>query len=215
MKRPYFILSFILIFGSLIFSLMLYSQLPEQVPTHWNIHGKVDSYGSRETAVFLMPGISLLMLGLFLGLNWLSPRQFKLDTFRRTWEFLTFLIIALLTYDHIIFLLAARGWLIDLNRAMLGGLFLFIALLGNVLGRVRRNFWIGIRTPWTLASERVWNNTHRMAARLFVAAGVLGFIAAMMGMHPLVCFGALIAAVLIAVGYSLFDYKRLERQNQI
>jgi uncharacterized membrane protein len=215
MKRPYFVASFVLIVVSLVFSLVLYPRLPDQVPTHWNFHGQVDAYGSKVVAAFLMPGIGILILAMFSALNWLSPRHFKLDSFRPTWEFVTFLIVALTTYDHFIFLLAAYGWLIDLNRAVFGGLFLFLALIGNVLGKVRRNFYIGIRTPWTIASERVWNDTHRMGARLFVAAGVLGFIAAMVGMHPAVPIGILIAAVLASVGYSLFDYKRLERQNRV
>lgn len=214
-KRPYFILSLVLIVFSFVFSFVLLPSLPEKVPTHWNIHEQVDGYGGKLFAAFLLPAINIVMLGLFLGLNWLSPRQFKLDTFQPTWEFVICLIVAMLTYDHVIFLLGARGWIVNIHRAVLGGLFLFIALLGNVLGKVRRNFWIGIRTPWTLASERVWNNTHRLGGKMFVAAGVLGFIAAMIGVHPLIALAILLVAVLIVVFYSLYDYKRLERQNQV
>jgi len=214
-KRPYFILSVLLIIGSIIFSCALYSSLPDQVPTHWNVHGEIDDYGSKVPALFLMPALNIAILVLFAGLNWLSPKQFKIDTFRPTWEFVMLLAVGLLTYDHIIFLLGARGWLADMNRAILGGLFLFIGLLGNVLGRVRRNFWIGIRTPWTLANERVWNDTHRFAAKIFVIAGILGFAAAMAGAHPFIAIGILIAATLIAVLYSLFEYKKLERENKI
>ena len=59
----------------------------------------------------------------------------------------------------------------DIGRAMIGGMFLFFALLGNVMGKVRKNFYIGIRVPWTLASDRVWNDTHRLAAWMMVAGG--------------------------------------------
>lgn len=215
MRRPYYVLSLVLIALSVLYSVWLYPSLPDKVPSHWNIHGQIDSYSGKSFACFLLPAITVLIFALFMILNWLSPRQFKLDTFRRTWEFVVFLVVSLLTYDHVLFLQAARGTALNMNRAVLGGLFLFIALLGNVLGKVRRNFWIGVRTPWTLASERVWNDTHRVAAKTFVIAGVLGFIAAMWGAHPMLSIGILIAAALITVFYSLFDYKRLEKQNQI
>ena len=63
----------------------------------------------------------------------------------------------------------------DLGRAFIAGMFLFFGLMGNVMGKVRKNFYIGIRVPWTLASDRVWNDTHRVAAWVWVAAGVVGF----------------------------------------
>ena len=78
--------------------------------------------------------------------------------------------------------------------ALVGGTFLFFALLGNVLGRVRRNFYIGVRVPWTLASERVWNDTHRVAAWLFVACGLAGFVIAVAGLPLVAAFAVLLVA---------------------
>ena len=69
----------------------------------------------------------------------------------------------------------------DIGRALIGGMFLFFALLGNVMGKVRKNFYIGIRVPWTLASDRVWNDTHRLAAWLMVGGGILGFLLVILG----------------------------------
>jgi uncharacterized membrane protein len=102
-------------------------------------------------------------------------------------------------------------------RFFLGGLCLFFALIGNVLGKVRRNFWMGVRTPWTLASEAVWNQTHRLAAWLFVAAGLLGF-ALVMVLPPSavwVLLAVLLPAALLPVVYSLVLYKRLEREGRL
>ena len=70
----------------------------------------------------------------------------------------------------------AKEATVDLGRAFIAGMFLFFALLGNVIGKVRKNFYIGVRVPWTLASDRVWNDTHRLAAWVMVAAGVIGFV---------------------------------------
>src|SRR6185369_4711405 len=69
------------------------------------------------------------------------------------------------------------GYRVEIARVMMAGMFLFFALMGNLMGKVRRNFYMGVRTPWTLASERVWNDTHRLAAKMFVGAGVIGLAA--------------------------------------
>jgi uncharacterized membrane protein len=84
-------------------------------------------------------------------------------------------------------------------------------LLGNVLGKVRRNFWLGVRTPWTLASDRVWYATHRVAGKTMVVGGLVTMLAAMMGLPAYVSTGALMAGALVPVVFSLVYYKRLER----
>lgn len=215
MKTHYFFVACVLVAVAFLLSMAVYSGLPEQIPTHWNMSGQIDDTSTRFRGAFLMPLIMAAMLGLFSLLNWLSPRQFKLETFRSTWEFVIFLVIALMLYDHVLMIGIALGWLIDLPRAAMGGLFLFLTFFGNVLGKVRRNFWVGVRTPWTLASERVWNDTHRLAARVFVAAGILGFVAVWAKLQFFVAIGILAVAALTTVAYSFVDYKRLERRGEV
>lgn len=195
-------------------SAALYGQMPERVPIHWNIHGEVDRYGSKSWALFLCPGAMAAMTGLFALLPWLSPKQFEVDTFRRTYQWLLVLIVGLFGYIHALTLAAGLGWEFGMDRALVGGIFLFFAMLGNVLGKVRRNFWIGIRVPWTLASERVWNDTHRLAAWLWVAGGLVGALVALAG-WPVVSLGVLVVIVAVPVVYSLVHYKRLERRGEV
>jgi uncharacterized membrane protein len=92
-------------------------------------------------------------------------------------------------------------------------MFLFFALLGNVLGKVQRNFYVGVRTPWTLASETVWVQTHRLAAWLFTGAGVLGLVIVLVGVPFYFAFGLILVAALVPVVYSLVLYKRLEKKG--
>jgi uncharacterized membrane protein len=82
-----------------------------------------------------------------------------------------------------------------------------------VIGKVRRNFWLGIRTPWTLASERVWYATHRMAGKTMVGAGVLGLVALLVGLPEMLAIFLFIAGLLLPALYSLLYYKRLERSG--
>ena len=83
------------------------------------------------------------------------------------------------------------------------------------MGKVRKNFYIGIRVPWTLASDRVWNDTHRLAAWVMVAAGVIGFLLVIAGASPIVAIGLLIGSMLIPVVYSFIHYKSLERRGAL
>ena len=102
----------------------------------------------------------------------------------------------------------------DIGRAMIGGMFLFFALLGNVMGKVRKNFYIGIRVPWTLASDRVWNDTHRLAAWLMVAGGILGFLL-VISVPFAWLIGVMLVTFLIPVVYSFVHYKALERRGAL
>jgi uncharacterized membrane protein len=98
----------------------------------------------------------------------------------------------------------------DPGRPLVGGIFLFFALMGNLLGKVRRNFWMGIRTPWTLASDAVWIATHRAAARLYTAVGLIGAVMVFLGAPLALCFVILIVGAFVPMVQSYFFYKRLE-----
>jgi uncharacterized membrane protein len=195
-----------------------FDELPALVPTHWNIHGDADAWRPREDmfGVFLLlPGVMAGWVGLTLLLPWLSPAKFKVDSFRSTYGYLMFLIQGMFLYIHGVVLLGSLEAPLDVGRVLVAGICLFLALTGNVLGKVRRNFWMGVRTPWTLADERVWERTHRLAAWLFVAGGLFGCLGALLGLNLIVCFVGVMVAALVPVVYSLVIYKRLEREGRL
>ena len=94
-------------------------------------------------------------------------------------------------------------------------MFLFFALMGNVMGKVRKNFYIGVRVPWTLASDRVWNDTHRLAAWVWVAAGVIGFGMIVLGVPIIYPIVVLVLSAFVPVIYSFVHYKSLERRGAL
>jgi uncharacterized membrane protein len=211
----YWIVAIALVLLAWAVSAVLYPGMPAKIPTHWNIHGKVDAYGPKAT-IFLMPGAMTFMLGLFWLLPALSPKNFEIDSFRSTYLFIVVLVIGLFGYIHgVILYAAAHQNRVDMMRALFGGMFLFFAMMGNVMGRIRRNFYLGVRVPWTLASERVWNDTHRMAAWLWVACGLVGFFMVIAGLPFAFALGVLIVAVLVPVVYSFVHYKVLERRGAL
>jgi uncharacterized membrane protein len=200
---------------------------PEKVPIHWNENFDADGWLPRERIGPVLWGMPLVMLG-FCGLTLLlpriSPRRFTIDTFQDTYYYAMALVVLLMGYLHGAILwgaLYSEGHKALFMKAFLGGICLFFALIGGVLGKVRRNFWMGVRTPWTIASETVWNHTHRLAARWFVGAGVGGFLwvvlmpvsraaLAVLGMLVLIA-----AAAIVPVVYSAVLYKRLERSGEL
>ncbi len=127
-----------------------------------------------------------------------------------------FLFVAFMAWLQGLMQAAALEPSLDLGRWVVAGAYLLFALLGNVLGKVQRNFWVGVRTPWTLASEAVWTQTHRVAAWLFVAGGVIGFVATLAGVSDGWLFvGVLTVIAGLPVVYSLVLYKRLVRQGRV
>jgi uncharacterized membrane protein len=219
MTRAYWIIAILLIAITTGVTAWMYLTLPEQIPTHWNIRGKIDGYGGKWT-LFLFPVTMVGMLVLFYFLPALSPKQFEVDTFRSTYLYIMVLVVGLFGYMDAVMLYVvhravAKEPSIDLGRAFIAGVFLFFALAGNVIGKVRRNFYIGVRVPWTLASDRVWNDTHRLAAWVMVAAGFIGFVITISGLSIIAAFGLLIGSAFIPVIYSFVHYKSLERRGAL
>jgi uncharacterized membrane protein len=221
MSRPYWIIAVLLTVAAWLLAAWFYPSLPQRIPIHWNLQGKVDGWGDKTWATFMMPGAMVIFLIFFAFLPALSPRRFEVDTFRTTYLYIMVLTTALFFYLNGIILLAT--WqevregpkFMDLDRALIGGIFLFFALMGNVMGKVRKNFYIGIRVPWTLASDRVWNDTHRLAAWVMVAMGLIGFMLVLAGVPPVWALGLLLGSLLIPVVYSFVHYKALERRGAL
>jgi uncharacterized membrane protein len=216
----YWLIAMALTAAAFAVSALAYSILPERIPTHWNLEGKVDGYGPRWT-LFLLPATMIGFLVFFRFLPALSPKNFQVDSFRTTYLFVMAAVVGLFACLHGVILFATWQQVskvaqpIAIGRTMLAGVFLFLALIGNVLGKVRRNFYIGVRVPWTLASDRVWNDTHRLAAWTLVAGSVVGFILVVAGVSLLLPIAVLVVSALIPVVYSFVHYKQLERRGAL
>jgi uncharacterized membrane protein len=196
-----------------------YDLLRAQIPTHSNAAGEVDQWTPREQILpqwLLLPVLMVFFVGLSVLLPWLSPQGFEVDRFRETVSFVMAVATATFGYIQLLFVLGGvEGVRLDLTRWLLGGLSLLLALLGNRLGKVQRNFWMGVRTPWTLASETVWIRTHRLAAWLMTAGGVVLAIASFAGASVWVWLAGLLGISLFLTFYSLWLYKRLEKQGKL
>jgi uncharacterized membrane protein len=198
---------------SLVVGAILYSHLPERVPIHWNVYGEIDGYGGRFTGAF---GIPLLTLAAYVTMI-VSPR---IDPKRKNYEKFTgaynafiaaFVLFMLTLYGAI--LLVSFGYDLDIGMITPIGLGLLFIVMGNYLTRVRHNYFFGIKTPWTLASETVWRRTHRVGGILFVAAGLLTIASVVARPVPrfIITLSYILGASLVSVVYSYLVYRKLER----
>jgi len=194
---------------------IVYPSLPDQVPMHWNMHGEIDGWGQRSFAAWFVPGLVLLWAILTWLFPWLSPKHFRVDEFRSTYYQIMAGLAVMFGLMQAVTLRAALRPEWDSSRWFVGGLCLALALFGNVLGRVRRNFWIGVRTPWTLASEAVWDATHRLAARAMFAGGLLGAVLVVCGGPPVAAFVLVMAGLILPAAYSLVYYKRFDAAGRL
>jgi immunity protein, SdpI family len=213
--KYYYVAGILLTAAALVATVVAYPHLPGSVPTHWNIYGLPDGYGPKWELYLLGPGLMAGTLLLTRLLPWLSPRPFEVESFRSTYIQIMLIMVGMWAYLDAVTLWSALGHSVNAGRAILGGVCLLFALLGNVMGKVRRNFYIGVRTPWALASERVWNATHRLAAKTFVLGGLAGLALIALGLNGWPPFVALMAGALVPAVYSLVFSKRLERRGEV
>lgn len=162
--------------------LLLWNRLPDQMASHWDINDQVNGYMSKTWGVFLMPLIVLGMSVLFLVIPSIDPLKANIAKFRETFNLFIVLIVAFMLYIHALTLAWSLGYTnFKMSTSMLPAMGLLFMFIGFMLRKAKRNFFIGIRTPWTLSSDYVWDKTHQLGSILFMASGVLAFIGGIFG----------------------------------
>lgn len=191
------------------FSAAVYGKLPEQMASHWNINDQVDGTMPRLWGAFLMPLVSLAMLGLFLLIPNIDPLKANIAKFRETFNAFIALIVVFLLYTYFLTILWNLGYQnFRMGQAILPAIGLIFIFAGLMMMKAKRNFFIGIRTPWTLSNDRVWDETHRVGSGLFIIMGVITMLTIFFGEIGIyIMMAALLIAVIVPVVYSYVLYK--------
>ena len=202
---PLLIITSIVILLPILVGLLLWNQLPDALPNHWNAAGEVDGYSSKPVAVFAMPLI-------LLAVHWLAAVVTQTDPKKRNQpekvKILVFwlipaisLLVNLFTYS------AALGKALRVEMIMPIFMGLLFLVIGNYLPKCKQNYTVGIKLPWTLHSEENWNKTHRLAGWLWVGGGLLCLVAGFLGMF-LLTVPVLLVMALVPMIYSYILYKK-------
>jgi uncharacterized membrane protein len=214
-NRKYYLVALLLTALVAMADVWAYPRLPETIVTHWNLHNVANGWSPKWVLFLVGPGLMLALMLLMRVLPWLSPKNFEVDSFRVTYLQIMVILVCVAAYLQLLVLWSGLGHAMNIGRATVGGVCLLFALLGNLMGKVRRNFFVGVRTPWTLTNERVWNATHRFAAKTMVVGGLAGLVMTAAGVEGWPVLGVLLAGALAPVVYSLVMYKQMEASGEL
>lgn len=202
-----------LIVGVAIFlSVVLYPHMPEMMASHWGVSGEVNGYMPKFWGLFLMPMVSLGMLGLFWFIPKIDPLKKNIDSFRAYYDEFVLVLLLFLFYMHGATLVWNLGIVFDMGIAVVAPIGLLFIFIGRILEHSKRNWFVGIRTPWTLSSDVVWDKTHAFGARLFRMAGFAILLSLLYppALFPVVFISA-IGASLVPIVYSYVLYRREQK----
>lgn len=204
-------LIWVIILSPFLFVAYFWDKFPSQIATHFGMDGQPNDYSSKVTGLILFPGINVLMYFLFIVLPKIDPSRKNYGLFQDKFKIIRTLLHALLSYITMVTVFYSLGYQFNIEYVLFYGLLAFFLVMGNYLGNVRHNYFIGIRTPWTLSNETVWKNTHRLTAKIWVGGSLL-----MMVIYPFLpqeisgtAFMIFIGAIaIIPIFYSFLDFRK-------
>lgn len=187
------------------------------VAVHFGIDGRPNGYAPPLTAVLAMPITAVILAAVLTVAPRLMPRNSRLERSWGPYVTVWLSLLALLAAIHLGLIGVGLGWAVSIPRLMVIGSGLLFAVIGNLLGKVRYNYIFGVRTPWTLADERVWDRTHRFAGRVMMISGLAAVFLGLTvpaGLEErlhLVTLVVVLVPALASVAYSFVESRRIER----
>lgn len=204
-------ISFILIAIAAAAGMILWNQLPDPMPSHWNAAGEVDGYTSKFWGIWLMPLITLGIALLLAGVPYIDPLKANIEKFRGLYNAFIIGFVAYMLYIYTLTLAAALGAQFNMTYMLVPAVGLLFVGISFLIENAKRNFFIGIRTPWTLSSDEVWEKTHKLGAQTFRIGGALVIVSVFLGENGIwLLLPALLFAGLVPVVYSYFAWRKLE-----
>jgi uncharacterized membrane protein len=188
--------------------------LPERMVTTWNGAGEPTGTLPRTLGMWLVPGLGAALLGLFALLPRIDPLGGNVAAFRVHYDRFVVVISAFLTVVHLAVLAVNLGYAVDVTTLALAGTAALYYYLGTLLPHVEPNWFLGIRTPWTLSDDDVWERTHALGARLFKLSALIAVAGLAFGEYAVYFLvGPALATAAVTVTYSYVLYARGERET--
>ncbi|WP_280166200.1 SdpI family protein [Priestia aryabhattai] len=208
MKKHVFPLSITLL--TLVAWLVALPHLPATMPIHWGANGEADGFATKINAMILTVGIMVFIYFVIAFVPRIDPRKENYKYFSKTYNILLNAVLLLFFFVNMSTILQGLGYNVPMSyiAPIMAGLVFII--IGNYLQRVRSNYFMGIRTPWTLSNETVWKKTHRLSGKIFFIGGLLILISAFLpdGYKSIIMWGSIVLCVAIPYLYSYVAYKK-------
>ncbi|MEH7146413.1 SdpI family protein [Priestia megaterium] len=208
MKKHVFPLSITLL--TLVAWLIALPHLPATMPIHWGANGEADGFATKINAMILTVGIMVLIYFIIAFVPRIDPRKENYKYFSKTYNIVLNAVLLLFFFVNMSTVLQGLGYNVPMAyiAPIMAGLVFII--IGNYLQRVRSNYFMGIRTPWTLSNETVWKKTHRLSGKIFFIGGLLILISAFLpdGYKSVIMWGSIVLCVAVPYLYSYLAYKK-------
>ena len=205
----------LLIVAAVAASVLYYPKLPETMTTHWSASGEPNGFSSRLWGAWFFPVMMSAIWLILRAIPHIDPRKANYEKFSGMYDALVILILAFMLAMHIVLLMVATGAPIRMERVVMPSVGVFIAIMGVLIPRAHPNWFVGIRTPWTLTSDLSWERTHKIGGTLFVILGVLmvasSFLAPETAIWILVAAALGITIFLFAYSYQVWKDDPLKR----
>ncbi|PIZ83567.1 hypothetical protein COX97_00890 [Candidatus Pacearchaeota archaeon CG_4_10_14_0_2_um_filter_05_32_18] len=153
--------------------MLSYQYLPDKIASHWNSQGDVDGYMPKFLGIFLVPIIAVGLFLLFILVPKIDPLKENYKKFKNYYDSFILVMIIFMLYVYLLTIIWNFGIKFNMTSTLIpavGALFIYI---GIILRNIKRNWFIGIRTPWTISSDRVWSKTHKLGSKLFIISGII------------------------------------------
>ncbi|OQY90243.1 MAG: hypothetical protein B6D38_04465 [Anaerolineae bacterium UTCFX1] len=203
------ILVFILVVAAASAGVLLWNRLPDPMPSHWNAAGETDGYMPKFWGIFLLPIITAAFAPLLLVIPQIDPLKANIAKFRGIFNGFILAFTAYMLYIYALILYTALGASFNMTIMLLPAVGLLFIGIGYMMGKAKRNFFIGIRTPWTLSSETVWDETHKLGSKLFMLGGAATIIGSFFGEGGVwFVLGVMLLAAFAPIVYSYILWRR-------
>lgn len=186
-----------------------YPLMPDSMASHWNANGQVNGYMPKFLNLFLLPIITLITFLLFIILPKIDPLKTNYVKFKKYYNWFLAAFTAFMLYIYALTIIFNQGIEFNMTAAIIPALTIFFYLIGTVIGNAKQNWFIGIRTPWTLSSEKVWDKTNKLGGKIFKIFGIASLLGIFFG--ELFFIGLIISLIAISfylVIYSYFEFKK-------
>ena len=200
---------------SVLIGIVLYPSMPDAMASHWDAAGQVNGYMPKFWGLFLMPIISTMLLGLFIAIPKIDPLAKNIRKFRKQFDMFVLLMMMFMLYIYLLTIGWNFGVRFGMTQALAPALALLFYYMGAMMEESKRNWFIGIRTPWTMSSDRVWGETNRLGGKLMKAAGVVALFGVV---FPDFAFTLILAPVIafaiFSVVYSYVIFKKQSKRKR-